>query len=93
MTPIVAMNRMMPSWFTSLRSTSRSAAQAMTAMTAPANSRAATSARPNGQCHFSCVSSSARTSASAAVSTIAPWAKLKTPDALKISTKPSATSE
>ena len=29
----------------------------------------------------------------AAVSTIAPWAKLKTPDALKISTKPSATSE
>ena len=30
---------------------------------------------------------------SAANSTIAPWAKLKTPEALKISTKPSATSE
>ena len=33
------------------------------------------------------------TSVSAANSTITPWAKLKTPDALKISTKPSATSE
>src|SRR3546814_8261530 len=31
--------------------------------------------------------------ASAANSTIAPWAKLNTPEALKISTKPSATSE
>ena len=31
--------------------------------------------------------------ASAANSTIAPWAKLNTPLALKISTKPSATSE
>ena len=34
-----------------------------------------------------------RTSDSAANSTIAPCAKLNTPDALKISTKPSATSE
>jgi hypothetical protein len=34
-----------------------------------------------------------RASASAANSTIAPCAKLKTPDALKISTKPSATRE
>src|SRR5712692_650700 len=33
------------------------------------------------------------TSVSAAKSTITPWAKLKTPEALKISTKPSATSE
>src|SRR5437899_4900526 len=33
------------------------------------------------------------TSVSAAKSTITPWAKLKTPDALKISTKPRATSE
>ncbi len=37
--------------------------------------------------------SSERTSARPASSTIAPWAKLNTPDALKISTKPSATSE
>ena len=33
------------------------------------------------------------TSVSAAKSTITPWAKLKTPDALKMSTNPSATSE
>src|SRR5712691_6935646 len=33
------------------------------------------------------------TSVSAAKSTITPWAKLKTPEALKINTKPSATSE
>src|SRR5213593_1419040 len=33
------------------------------------------------------------TSVSAAKSTITPWAKLKTPDALKIKTKPRATSE
>ncbi len=33
------------------------------------------------------------TSVSAAKSTITPWAKLKTPEALKISTKPRATSE
>jgi hypothetical protein len=82
----------MPSWLTSLRSTSFSASQAIAAMIAAANSRAPTSASQNG--HFHCSSSSsARTRASAAVSTIAPWAKLKTPDALKISTKPSATSE
>ncbi len=31
--------------------------------------------------------------ANAANSTIAPWAKLNTPEALKISTKPSATNE
>ena len=37
--------------------------------------------------------SSERTSARPASSTIAPCAKLNTPDALKISTKPSATSE
>ena len=37
--------------------------------------------------------SSERTRASPASSTMAPCAKLKTPEALKISTKPSATSE
>ena len=39
------------------------------------------------------IHSAKRAMASAANSTIAPCAKLKTPDALKISTKPSATSE
>ena len=91
--PIVAMNRKMPSWFTSLRSTIRSTAQATSAMTRPAKAKAAASASPNGQCHWPCITSRARTSASAAVSTIAPWAKLNTPEALKISTKPSATKE
>ena len=37
--------------------------------------------------------SSERTKASPASSTMAPWAKLNTPEALKINTKPSATSE
>src|SRR4051812_10439194 len=61
-------------------------------MIAPANRKASTNAAQNGVPH--CVNaSSARTRASAAVSTIAPWAKLKTPDALKISTKPNATRE
>jgi hypothetical protein len=39
------------------------------------------------------IHSANRAMANAANSTIAPWAKLKTPEALKISTKPSATSE
>src|SRR5262249_28108958 len=39
------------------------------------------------------IHSEKRAIASAANSTIEPWAKLKTPDALKISTRPSATSE
>ena len=86
------MNRMMPSWLTSLRSTSFSASQAIAAMIAAANRKAPTSASQNG--HFHCLEQlERRTSASAAVSTIAPCAKLNTPDALKISTKPSATSE
>ncbi len=62
-------------------------------MTAAAKAKAQISASQNGHCHSVCITSSARTSASAAVSTIAPCAKLNTPDALKISTKPSATSE
>jgi hypothetical protein len=39
------------------------------------------------------ITSESRASDSAANSTMAPWAKLNTPDALKISTKPSATRE
>ena len=38
------------------------------------------------------IHSESRAMASAANSTMAPWAKLNTPEALKISTKPSATS-
>ena len=39
------------------------------------------------------IHSAKRAMASAAKSTIVPWAKLKTPDALKIRTRPSAISE
>src|SRR4030095_5340849 len=47
-----------------------------------------------GQCqHHGARRSSRRTRVRAANSTITPWAKLNTPEALKISTKPSATSE
>jgi len=42
---------------------------------------------------YSGITSDSRARASAANSTIAPCAKLNTPEALKISTKPSATSE
>src|SRR5919108_1790673 len=82
--PMVAMNRMMCSWFTRGRSTTRSMAKASRTIT-PTVSRSATatgaprSMRP--------------TSVSAAKSTMTPWAKLNTPEALKISTNPSATSE
>ena len=72
-----------PSWFTSGRSTSRSISMASTTMMAMA-SRIAT---------HSGICSARRATASAANSTIAPCAKLNTPEALKISTKPSATSE
>ena len=46
----------------------------------------------SGQSSFG-IHSAKRAIASAANSTIAPCAKLNTPEALKISTKPSATSE
>ena len=81
--PIVAMKRMRPLWLTSGRKTKRSIAKASASMIAAA----ATSASPQG------ITSISRTSANAANRHIAPWAKLNTPDALKISTKPSATSE
>ena len=82
--PIVAMNRMMCSWLTSGRSTSRSIANANATMTAVVRARATTTGTPR---------SSSPTSVRAANSTITPWAKLNTPEALKISTKPSATRE
>ena len=82
--PMVAMNRMMCSWFTSGRSTTRSIAKASATITRTVTSRAATTGAPR---------SMSPTRVSAAKSTMTPWAKLKTPEALKISTKPSATSE
>ena len=81
--PSVAMKRTMPSWFTSGRSTSRSMSQASATMIATVTA----SATANG------IFSMRRTSESAAKSTIAPCAKLNTPEALKMSTRPSATSE
>src|SRR5882724_10468805 len=82
--PIVAMNKMMCAWLTSGRSTSRSIAKASATMTAVVSASATTTGAPR---------SSNPTRVSAANSTITPWAKLNTPEALKMSTKPSATSE
>src|SRR5437867_947388 len=84
LSPIVAMNRMMCSWLTSGRSTSRSMAKASATITAVVR----TSARATGTPR-----SISPTNVSAANSTITPWAKLNTPEALKISTKPRATRE
>src|SRR3990172_6003148 len=84
LSPIVAMKRMMCSWFTSGRSTSRSMTNASATMTAVVSPRATATGTPR---------SMRPTSVSAANRTMTPWAKLNTPDALKISTKPSATSE
>src|SRR5713101_751697 len=84
LSPIVAMNRMMCSWLTSGRSTSRSMAKASATITAVVR----TSARATGTPR-----SISPTSVSAANSTMTPWAKLNTPEALKISTKPRATRE
>jgi hypothetical protein len=82
-TPSVAMRSATPSWFTRGRSTRRSITHARAIMITTA-SRIAT---------HSGICSDRRATESAANSTIAPCAKLKTPDALKIRTKPSATSE
>src|SRR3989454_5609994 len=82
--PIVAMNRMMCAWLTSGRSTSRSIAKARATMTAAVSTSATTTGAPR---------SISPTSVSAANSTMTPWAKLNTPEALKISTKPRATRE
>ena len=71
------------SWFTSRRSTSASMSHASATMIATVSASATTKG----------IFSIRRTSESAAKSTIAPWAKLKTPEALKMSTRPIATSE
>lgn len=82
--PIVAMNNVIGDWFTSFRSTKRSVARLINTMTPNAPIAASHSGKP---------CSIRPTTDSAAKYTIAPWAKLNTPDALKISTKPSATRE
>jgi len=92
--PRVAISSVMPSWLTSLPSTSFSINQASTTIAAIATMKASTltsslSCRPV-QCGIHIAK---RAIVSAANSTIAPCAKLNTPEALKMSTKPSATSE
>jgi len=84
----------MPSWLTSLPSTRRSINQATATITSMAPAKASRLAsnllsKPSS----AGIHSEKRAIASAANNTIAPWAKLKTPLALKMSTKPSATSE
>ena len=89
---MVDMNRVRPSWLTSGPSTKRSTRKAVIAMIRPANSSPRTIAAQTGK-PLATSQSSERTSARPASRTIEPCAKLNTPEALKISTKPSATSE
>ena len=77
------MNRMMSGWFTSGRSTTRSTAIASTSITPTASTSATSAGTP-----FSCRPTRVR----AANTTMIPCAKLNTPEALKMSTKPSAMS-
>src|SRR6266545_6178486 len=84
LSPMVAMNRMMYSWLTSGRSTMRSMAKASATITSMVRTSAMAVGTPR---------SISPTRVRAAKSTMTPWAKLKTPEALKMSTKPRATSE
>ena len=77
------MNRMMSGWLTSGRSISRSTPIASTSITTMVSASARKAGTP-----LAC----RPTSVSAANTTMMPCAKLNTPDALKISTKPSAIS-
>src|ERR1700681_844433 len=90
--PIVDMNSVRPSWLTRGPITNLSISQAIIAMITAAKPMPMMIAAQSGK-PLATRKSSERTSASPASNTIAPWAKLKTPDALKTSTKPSATSE
>src|SRR5882724_881761 len=82
--PMVAMNRMICSWLTRGRRTTRSMAKASPIMTRMVRARAMGTGTPL---------SMRPTRVRAANSTMTPWAKLKTPEALKIRTKPRATRE
>src|SRR2546427_1388371 len=84
LSPMVAMNRMICGWFTSGRSTIRSMAKASATMVRKVSPRARGTGTP-----FSMSPTSVR----AEKSTMTPWAKLKTPEALKMRTKPRATRE
>src|SRR5437879_9134059 len=81
---MVAMNRMIASWFTSGRSTTRSMRKARPTITAIVTMSATATGTPR---------SISPTSVRAEKSTMTPWAKLKTPEALKMRTKPRATRE
>src|ERR1700723_2444307 len=82
--PSVAMNSVICGWLTSGRSTTRSTAVAIATMIASVS---------NAASQKSMFFSRRVTKVRAAHNTIEPCAKLKTPDALKTSTKPIATSE
>ncbi len=73
MSPNVAMNSTMSGWLTSGRSTTRSMQSASTSMTPIASSRASGAGTPR---------SVRPTRVRAANTTMMPWAKLNTPDAL-----------
>ena len=93
-TPRVAISSATGSCATSGRRTMRSISQARITMMPAASTKATASAgKPAGMPVKPGSHSARRASASAANNTIAPCAKLKTPEALKISTKPSATRE
>jgi hypothetical protein len=92
--PSVAISSVAPSWLTRWRSTRNSTSQATRNMMNAAITKAATLANSRLSIPVHCgIHSENRAIARAANSTMAPCAKLKTPEALKISTKPSATSE
>ena len=82
---MVAMNRMIGSWLTRWRSMTRSISQASAIITAMVPMIASHTGRWNFSIN--------PTRVKAANSAMTPWAKLKMPEALKMSTKPSATSE
>src|SRR4029453_2359901 len=84
LSPMVAMNRMICSWLTRGRRTTRSMAKASPIMTTMVRARARGTGTPL---------SISPTRVRAAKSTMVPWAKLKTPEALKMRTKPRATRE
>ena len=73
--PMVAMNSEICGWFTSGRSTMRSIRMPSTTITASVSDECSSQ---NGSANFSC----RPTKVSAAKNTIAPWAKLNTPEAL-----------
>ncbi len=90
--PSVAISSVTPSWLTSLPSTSRSITHATATISSNAAAKASRLANSLLSRPISLgIHSEKRAIASAANSTIAPCAKLNTPEALKISTKPSAT--